>query len=195
MKTFPATGSAAQAIMTPAAKTGSSNTQNAKTATAMGWSTSLHVDSQNAVDAGSADLLARDEPIAKSAPGVAAPPSIRRKSSTGAGIETERDAQIRPSMIATTIGFLINPRPTVLNVCKPTAPSCEPVIKITMRLLNTIKSTARTIMIGPIALSPNSSASMGIPRNPTFPMTAHCASTAASAIVLPRKAATTVASA
>ena len=59
-------------------------------------------------------------------------------------------------------------------------PSRAPVIRITTSEPKTSRSTARTSMTGPIAASPISMASIGTPRKPTLPITAHCASIAAS---------------
>ena len=43
-----------------------------------------------------------------------------------------------------------------------------------------IKSIANIIIIKPTASGPIKMASIGIPKKPTFPITEHCASTAAS---------------
>ena len=107
---------------------------------------------------------------------------------------TAIDDTSRPKLIDTIIGFFNNPSPTVRKTPNDMRPSRDPVIKITTKLLNTIRSTASTIMTGPIAACPSSKTSMGMPKNPTLPITAHWASIAASATDNPRDIATTVAS-
>src|SRR6056297_426675 len=116
MKTLPATGSEAAAIITAAAKGSTGNSQRAAKATAAGCSTSLQKLSQPATDSRSADFPARDAPMAKSAPGVAAAPRIARNSFTGPGTAHPVEDQISPRLIDTIIGFFSRPSPTLRNV-------------------------------------------------------------------------------
>ena len=84
-----------------------------------------------------ADLLARDAPIANIAPGVAAAPKISKNSVAGVGKATPELEQSKPANIAIIIGFLIKPNPTVFSMPKLMRPSREPTIKITIRLPKT----------------------------------------------------------
>ena len=154
---------------------------------------SLQPDSHRATDTRSADLVASDAPMAKSAPGVAAPPSSARNSLTGPGIGKPSAETVKPLTMATIIGFLSSPNPTVRRMPICIRPSRLPVMRITMSDPNTMRSTASTSITGPMAPSPSKSTSIGMPRKPTLPITATCASTAAAATLRPRAKATAVA--
>ena len=193
MKILPATGKEAAAIITAASKIGTGKSNSAAKATAAGCNTSLQKLNQPATSIRSADLPANDAPMANNAPGVAAAPRMPKNSLTGPGKGMPVADQLNPSTIDTIIGFLIRPIPTVLTMPSDIRPSRLPVIKITISDENTIRSSAKTISTGPAAASPISTISIGTPRKPVLPITAHCASTAASAIERPRKKATAVA--
>ena len=149
-------------------------------ATAAGCMTNFKNEIQAATCRRSADLKAKDAPIANNAPGVAADPSIDRNSSNGATMGIPRPDQINPAEIDMIIGFFSNPKTSAQSVANRTWPSREPTINITIKDPNNIKSTARTMTTKPIASGPISKASIGTPKNPTLPITAQCASIAAS---------------
>ena len=131
--------------------------------------------------------------LGRFAPGVAAAPSVPRKLFIGPGIGIPVADQTSPRVIDTIIGFLRRPSPTLRSVRTETRPSRLPVTRITIRLENTTRSSARTISTGPAAASPIRTISIGTPRKPVFPITAHCASTAASSMDRRRRKATAVA--
>ncbi len=98
-----------------------------------------------------------------------------------------------PSTIDTIIGFFTSPNPTVCRVLTDTRPSRDPVIRITISEEKKIRSVASTISIGPADSGPSNSTNIGMPRKPTLPITAHCASTADSAMGRRRRIPTAVA--
>ncbi len=93
--------------------------------------------------------------------------------------------------MATIIGFDSSPRPTEISTLGRRRPSRAPVMTITISEPNTTRSIARTVITGPIAASPSSRTSMGMPRKPTLPIVAHCASIAATGAPVPRRSAIT----
>ena len=98
-----------------------------------------------------------------------------------------------PATMETIIGFCARPRPTVRSVPRPMRPSRDPVMRMTMSEEKTMRSVASTISIGPAEAGPSSITNIGMPRKPTLPITAHCASTADSATDRPRRMPTAVA--
>jgi len=83
--------------------------------------------------------------------------------------------------------------PTFRRIAGDIRPSPAPVIRITIRLLKTIRSVVSTIITGPTEAAPSKTASIGRPRKPVLPIAAHCASTAASPTLVRRSRATAVA--
>ena len=167
--------------MTAAAYGSTGKTTNAKYDTANGCKISLQNDNHAAVSIRSADFEARDAPIANRAPGVAADPNMDMNSFNGAGIGISHAAQTRPIMIDTIIGFFTKPSARVHKIPICIRPSRLPTMTITTIDPKTNRSTASTIITWPTAPSPIKSASIGIPKKPTLPITAHWASIAASA--------------
>ncbi len=147
----------------------------------------MDADNQPATAIRSADFVASEAPMANSAPGVAAAPRMITNSITGPGSGNPARDTARPAQIDTIIGFFSSPSPTVRRMPSDMRPSRDPVIRITIRDPNTIRSIASTSITGPMASGPNSITSIGIPRNPTLPIAAHCASTEASAAPSPRR--------
>ncbi len=189
---MPATGSAAEAITTEAEKASSGNSTSTPIATRAGCSTSFDTESQAATCTRSADLLASEAPMANSAPGVAAPPRMVRKSFIGPGTGSASADHSMPSTIDTIIGLRTSPIPISRSVDSFSRPSRPPLISITISDENTTRSVVSTSITGPIAASPNSIASIGKPRNPTLPITPHCASIAAVGTSSPRRKAMAV---